>query len=161
MTLLTATDGVFRTERRTGRGRRKRRGEFVPAEAAAADVDSSSGFGTSGRPAGFAEIGIAQEPRPGGCVAMRIRGTIDLATVLPFREAVFTVIGSRPTNLVLDLRGIAGVDISGVTAIVAAVRVASLVNVPVRILPSACLHALLSDTCITQMLAIGGEVVVQ
>ena len=71
---------------------------------------------------------------------------LDLSTVLPFREAVFAVLGARPSSLLLELSGVSTIDSTGVSALLTIVRVAGMVNVPVRVIPSGALRTVLEAT---------------
>lgn len=172
MTMLMVNEGIYRAARRTGRGRRKRRGEFVPVDSlASCTLPSLSGVSSvpTGRttsalqsettpvPAGMAELRVSEEHDASGRVALRMRGTLDLATVLPFRDAVFTAIGKRPTSLLLDLTRVENVDIAGISTLVTVGRVARLLHVSFFVAPSASLRATLESTGISRTLALAAR----
>ena len=80
------------------------------------------------------------------------RGELDLSTVLPFREAVFAVLGARPPSLLLELTGVSAIDSTGVSTLLTIVRVADMVRIPVRVLPSGTLRSVLEVTGLNQQM---------
>jgi anti-anti-sigma factor len=143
------------------RGRRKRRGEFMPvgatyAESAGVRVpllrdESKVVFATaSARPteeaADPAELRVQYTDNGDGKTTLMVSGTLDLSTVLPFRDAVFTAIGQKPIHLVVDVVRVSALDVAGISALVTASRVANLMKVPLSVSPSPSLKALLEET---------------
>jgi len=139
-TLLRVNEGVFRAAPAGGRGRKRRRGEFTSIN----DFDSSgvsvefcvpheSHGGETGKPADAVELRVSEEHDSDSRITLRMRGTLELATVLPFREAVFAALGQHPATLILDLHGVDVVDTAGISALVTVSRVAKLLSVPCSI----------------------------
>ncbi len=79
---------------------------------------------------------VTSEKRPGdGVILVRVAGDLDISTVLPFRDAAFTAIGSRPPLLLLDLVALGHLDITGLNTLLSIGRVGKLMKVPVRVIP--------------------------
>jgi anti-sigma B factor antagonist len=68
---------------------------------------------------GFA---LTIEPLAGGAVRVAIRGELDLEHAYTFDEEMRRVEGLRPSCVVLDLRGLAFLDSSGLARLLAANR---------------------------------------
>ena len=150
MTLMAVNEGVFRAQALTdNRGARKRRGTFLPVSSEHAEL--SSGCSKDGRDAPDTELRLQYRDNSPGCLTLVVAGTLDVSTVLPFRDAVFTAIGKKPLNLVIDVTRLLDADISGISSLVTAGRVARLMKVPFSVSPSPFLKALLEDTgiCLT------------
>ncbi|MBC8103157.1 MAG: STAS domain-containing protein [Cytophagales bacterium] len=160
MTMIMVNDGIFRASPRSdGRGRRKRRGEFLPVHGPLAESGSIRSAASPERPTpetprsapnpasegGLSELRLQQE-REKDTLVLRVSGALDLSTILPFRDAVFTAIGQKPGALVIDLTNIQELDIAAISSLVTAGRVAGLMKVPFSIIPSAQFHTLLSET---------------
>jgi anti-anti-sigma factor len=85
-------------------------------------------------------------------VTLYARGDLDMESVISFRDAAFTVIGGRPRELFLDLTAVPFADTTGLAALVTVARVARMVHIPVRVLPSPHLRRVLRVTGLTQLL---------
>jgi len=139
-TLLRVNEGVFRAAPAGGRGRKRRRGEFttitdcnsagLPAEFPTTNENRGADVGF---PTESVELRVSEEHDSDSRITLRMRGTLELATVLPFREAVFAALGQHPTSLILDLHGVDVVDTAGISALVTVSRVARLLSVPCNI----------------------------
>jgi anti-sigma B factor antagonist len=81
-------------------------------------------------------------------------GDLDLATVLPFRDAAFTAIGHKPKRLILDMSGLDRLDITGLNTLLTVGRVARLVKIAVTVRPSPRLRALLQVTGLVRQMPI-------
>lgn len=149
-------EGIFRTTRATGRGRRRRRGEFVPVGAVLAETETREASEAASSPAAdaIAELRVSEEHDDSGLVALRMRGTLELATILPFRDAAFSAIGRRPSGLVLDLKRVETIDDAGIASLVTTVRVARMLNVPFFVAPSPALRDTLEATGICRKMAL-------
>jgi anti-anti-sigma factor len=90
------------------------------------------------------------ERNAGGAQIIRLVGDLDLSTVLPFRDAAFTAIGTRPPRLVVDLTDLDRIDITGLNTLLTVVRVGRLVHVPVYINPSERIRAIFTATGLIQ-----------
>jgi anti-anti-sigma regulatory factor len=145
MTLMAVNEGVFRAQALTdNRGLRKRRGEFLPVTSE--HIEFSAGCSKDGRDEPEAELRLQYTDNSPGCLTLVVAGTLNVTTVLPFRDAVFTAIGKKPLNLVIDVTSLRDADISGISSLVTAGRVAQLMKVPFSVSPSPFLKALLEDT---------------
>ena len=170
MTLMTVKDGIFRAFAQSdNRGRRKRRGEFLPVGSPTTEFTgtripvlrdegevifpSPSARSASDSDA-IAELRVQQEDSGDFKTTLRISGTLDLATVLPFRDAVFTAIGAKPLMLVVDVTRVRDIDTAGISALVTAGRVARLMKVPFSVTPSPSLRTLLEETGICRTVSI-------
>ena len=170
MTLMTVKDGIFRAFAQSdNRGRRKRRGEFLPIGSPTSEFTgtripvlrdegeaifpSPSALAVS-EPNAVAELRIQQEDNGDFKTTLRISGTLDLATVLPFRDAVFTAIGAKPLLLVVDVSRVRDIDTAGISALVTAGRVAQLMKVPFSVTPSLTLRTLLEETGICRTVSL-------
>ena len=97
---------------------------------------------------------VVREYPGDGVLVLKARGRLDLNTVLAFRDAVFGALGERPARLVLDLTGVSAVEPSGISSIVTLARVASLVKVPVDLVPSPAFSALMAQTGLVRLLSL-------
>lgn len=171
MTSVAVKEGVFRAHAQTdSRGRRKQRGEFLPAGTVSPELPSTrrpiSGdtacvvpaFSTA--PASEsnapAELHVQVEDNGSEGITLHVSGTLDLSTVLPFRDSVFTAIGNRPPLLVLDITRLNQVDVAGISALVTTGRVARLMNVPFSVSPSPSLKSLLQETGLYRTVSLTG-----
>ena len=92
-----------------------------------------------------------------GASIVRVVGDLDLATILPFRDAAFTLIGLHPPLLLLDMSRLQRLDITGLNTLLTVGRVARLVKVPVIVRPSERLRALLKTTGLIRQLPVEDE----
>jgi anti-anti-sigma regulatory factor len=161
MTLMAVKEGVFRAYAQSDtRGRRKRRGEFVPVGTAYPEVSDVRPSARQDVPHvdvppsavedvesdSRSELRVQYRDGGSGSVTLLVSGILDLSTVLPFRDAVFTAIGNRPRRLVVDVAQLGDADVAGISALVTAGRVARLMNVPFFVAPSPSLKSLLEET---------------
>ncbi len=150
MTMMAVKEGVFRAcLPAENRGVRKRRGELMPI---ARELPvTSSAHRLDGEIEPEAELRVQYSDGATGRMTLRVSGTLDLSTVLAFRDAVFTAIGKKPLDLFVDVTGLRDADISGISALVTAGRVARLMKVPFAVSPSPFLKPLLEDAgiCLT------------
>ncbi|MES2464876.1 MAG: STAS domain-containing protein [Armatimonadota bacterium] len=160
MTLTAVKEGVFRAHAPSdSRGRRKRRGEFVPLGSAYAVFAHSQGTLAPAQASvpslpkdacaeleALPELRVHQDTDGSGRVTLQVSGILDISTVLPFRDTVFTAIGNKPLHLTVDATRLRDMDVAGVSALVTARRVAQLMKVPFTVMPSPSLEALLEDT---------------
>jgi anti-sigma B factor antagonist len=65
-------------------------------------------------------FGLSIEPLAGGAVRMALRGELDLEHAYTFDEELRRVEATRPSCLVLDLRGLSFLDSSGLARLLAA-----------------------------------------
>ena len=170
MTLMPVKDGIFRAFAQSdNRGRRKRRGEFFPVGVSATEftgtripvlrdegdvVFPAPSARSISESEGRAELRVRQEDNGDARTTLWISGTLDLATVLPFRDAVFTAIGAKPLALVLDVTRVRDIDTVGIFALVTAGRVARLMKVAFSVTPSPSLRTLLEETGICRTVSI-------
>ena len=83
---------------------------------------------------------------------VRVVGDLDLTTVLPFRDAAFTLIGTRPHRLVLDLTCLEHLDITGLESLLTVGRVGRMVCVPVTVLPNERVRRLFAVAALSRQL---------
>jgi len=91
---------------------------------------------------------------------LRVQGQLDRATVLSFRDAMFTAIGRRPQALLLDLRQLEPLeqtDSSGVSALLTVCRVARLTKIRLYVLPAPSLRTLLEQSEVGTDCLVGGD----
>ncbi len=153
MTMMAVRDGVFRAHIQSdNRGRRKRRGEFTPVGIPVLRDDAkvvspvSAAVRTTEETAAPAELRAQYTDNGDGKTTLMVSGTLDLSTVLPFRDAVFTAIGNKPMHLMVDVVRVSTLDVAGISALVTASRVANLMNVPFSVSASPSLKQLLEET---------------
>jgi len=92
-----------------------------------------------------------------GAAVIRVIGDLDLATILPFRDAAFTAIGLHPPLLLLDMSSLGRLDITGLNTLLTVGRVAQMVKVPVKVRASERLLSLLQTTGLIRQLPIEDE----
>jgi ABC-type transporter Mla MlaB component len=160
MTMMAVKEGVFRAYAPIdNRGRRKRRGEFMPVSTASTfatarvpvmrdetEITFPTPIARSAELDGVSELRVQYDGNSSGKTTLVMSGTLDLSTVLPFRDAVFTAIGAKPPHLVVDMTRIKNVDVAGISALVTAGRVAKLMKVSFSVLPSSSLKVLMEET---------------
>ena len=111
------------------------------------DEVERSPAGRRGRPPAHVPKNLlaVEVEKDGMVVTLRIQGQLDLNTVLTFRDAVFSAMGERPEQLILDLSGIRTIDSAGISALITVCRVSSLVRTDTQIVPSAKHVSLLAE----------------
>lgn len=87
-------------------------------------------------------------------IRLILRGSLDLASVLAFRETAFTVLGARPPRFYIDLSALPLPDISGLNALVTIARVARLVDVRLCLVVSCPLKRLMEQTGLIRMVTL-------
>jgi anti-sigma B factor antagonist len=88
---------------------------------------------------------------------LRAGGDLDADHIAGFRDRAFTLIGSRPSALILDLSAAPFVDTAGLASLVTVARVAARVGVPVIVVPAPHLRRVLRVTGLDRVLAVGDE----
>jgi anti-anti-sigma factor len=99
-------------------------------------------------------LSVERETAVDGTLILHVYGLLDLTTILPFRDALFTALGERPAHIELDLTGIRGFDAAGVSTLTTVMRVAATVRVPIQIVPSPELRDLLEETRLSRVLSV-------
>jgi anti-anti-sigma factor len=98
-------------------------------------------------------LSVSQSWQPDRSLTLTARGRLDINTVLSFRDSVFTALGERPSQLILDLSPLQQVEAAGVATLVTFSRVAQLMGIPWEIQSSPELNVLFQETGLDRLMS--------
>lgn len=108
-----------------------------------------------GRPTAFAspdQLSVTRSLASDGTLFLRFQGRLDINTVLAFRDAAFSALGERPSQLILDLSQLYVVESTGISALVTLARVAQLIGVGLDLVPSSDLDEIFTSTGLKRLM---------